>query len=237
MHLPFWLCTGLLSPVLMAQALHTRRTTLRLPEADGARHGQWGHGAPSQRLLVIGESTAAGVGVEYQRQGLASQLARQLYQSRGVSVQWHTAGVNGARAGALINTANDLRIAPVDHIFISLGVNDTTGLTRRQAYYHQLLTLSHALKRHSPAARQYLLAVPPMHRFTALPSPLRQLLGWRARQLDEKQKQLAGQPPGYLQHIHYPELEPPSLLAEDGYHPGPRGYRAMAKAVAAQLWD
>ena len=97
--------------------------------------------------------------------------------------------------------------------------------------------LSHALKRHSPAARQYLLAVPPMHRFTALPSPLRQLLGWRARQLDEKQKQLAGQPPGYLQHIHYPELEPPSLLAEDGYHPGPRGYRAMAKAVAAQLWD
>ena len=59
----------------------------------------------------------------------------------------------------------------------------------------------------------------------------------RARQLDEKQKQLAGQPPGYLQHIHYPELEPPSLLAEDGYHPGPRGYRAMAKAVAAQLWD
>ena len=237
MHLPFWLCTGLLSPVLMAQALHTRRTTLRLPEADGARHGQWGHGAPSQRLLVIGESTAAGVGVEYQRQGLASQLARQLYQSRGVSVQWHTAGVNGARAGALMEIANDLSIAPVDHIFISLGVNDTTGLTRRQAYYHQLLTLSHALKRHSPAARQYLLAVPPMHRFTALPSPLRQLLGWRARQLDEKQKQLAGQPPGYLQHIHYPELEPPSLLAEDGYHPGPRGYRAMAKAVAAQLWD
>lgn len=46
MHLPFWLCTGLLSPVLMAQALHTRRTTLRLPEADGARHGQWGHAPP-----------------------------------------------------------------------------------------------------------------------------------------------------------------------------------------------
>ena len=75
MHLPFWFSVGALSPVVIPLALYTRRTTVRLPEASGEPRGQWGKGAPATRLLVIGESTAAGVGTAHHRQGLASQLA------------------------------------------------------------------------------------------------------------------------------------------------------------------
>jgi len=76
MHLPFWLSVTLLAPLLVWQGKQTRRTTPRLPEAGGEPHGQYGDGEPALRLLVIGESTAAGVGVAHHQDGLASQLAR-----------------------------------------------------------------------------------------------------------------------------------------------------------------
>ena len=80
MHAPFWLTTALLFPVLLYQGKRTRRVTPRLPEATGDCAGQYGEGEPVFRLLVLGESTAAGVGVESHAQGLASQLALQLHQ-------------------------------------------------------------------------------------------------------------------------------------------------------------
>ena len=65
MHLPFWLTTASLSPLLIHQGRKARRDTPRLPEATGDCHGQYGDGMPERRLLVIGESTAAGVGVQF----------------------------------------------------------------------------------------------------------------------------------------------------------------------------
>ena len=51
----------MLSPLLVAQALLTRARLPRLPEPDGERHGVVGEGAPL-RLLILGDSSAAGVG-------------------------------------------------------------------------------------------------------------------------------------------------------------------------------
>ena len=134
MHLPFWFSVGALSPVVIPLALYTRRTTVRLPEASGEPRGQWGQGAPATRLLVVGESTAAGVGTLHHRQGLASQLALQLHQHSGQAVAWHTLGVNGIRLEALLANLADIALPEVDEVFISMGVNDTTGLTSRRRY-------------------------------------------------------------------------------------------------------
>jgi|GEM_PF-3316431 len=58
MHLPFWLTTALLFPVLLYQGKQARRNTPRLPEAGGSPSGQYGKGTPGKRILVIGESMA-----------------------------------------------------------------------------------------------------------------------------------------------------------------------------------
>ena len=55
-----------LSPLLVAQALRTRARVPRLPEAAGAREGVHGRGATRLRLLIAGDSSAAGVGVTTQ---------------------------------------------------------------------------------------------------------------------------------------------------------------------------
>jgi len=230
MHLPFWLSTALLAPLLVWQGKRTRRTTPRLPEAGGAQHGQYGDGEPTRQLLVIGESTAAGVGVAHHQDGLASQLARQLQRQSLHTIGWHSHGINGIRLQALLDNLKTIELPEADAILLSMGVNDTTGLTPRRRYRQQLLALNARLP-----GPLYLLSVPPMHRFTALPSPLRQLLGWRARQLDAIQQQLARERPADFIYLSYPPMDDPALLAEDGYHPSIKGYQAMATALAPAL--
>ncbi|OJT00991.1 SGNH/GDSL hydrolase family protein [Marinobacter nauticus] len=232
MHLPFWLTTALLFPVLLYQGKRTRRTTPRLPEASGSPCGQFGEGEPARRVLVIGESTAAGVGVDNHEQGLASQLARQIHERTGQTIAWHTFGVNGIRLGALNQALAKAELPEADLVILSMGVNDTTGFTPRYRFRQQLLELRDLLGTRYPAPL-VLLSVPPMHLFTALPAPLRHVIGWRARLLDNLYKTLASEAPARFSYAHYPVISDPELLASDGYHPGEKGYRYIAEALAA----
>ena len=234
MHLPFWLTTALLSPVLLYQGKRARRITPRLPEADGSTSGHYGEGKPEIRLLVLGESTAAGVGVTSHEQGLASQLALQLHERSGQTVCWHTFGVNGIRLGQLNQALTNVELPAADVVLLSMGVNDTTGFTPRYRFRQQLLALRALLAQRYPQSL-CLLSVPPMHLFTALPVPLRHIMGWRARQLDRVYEQLARQAPAEFRYLNYPALTDTSLLASDGYHPGERGYRAIAEALAESI--
>jgi lysophospholipase L1-like esterase len=232
MHLPFWLTTALLFPVLLYQGKQARRTTPRLPEAGGSPCGQYGEGNPARRVLVIGESTAAGVGVETHDQGLASQLAKQIHERTGQTTAWHTFGVNGIRLGTLLQELETADLPEADVVLLSMGVNDTTGFTPRFRFRQQLRALRRLLApRYSGPI--LLLSVPPMHRFTALPSPLRYVMGWRAMQLDRIYQQLARDASADFGYLNYPTVTDPDLLASDGYHPSPKGYAFIADAIAS----
>lgn len=234
MHLPFWLTTAALSPLLFYQGRQARQEAPRLPEACGEPFGQWGSGTPIFRVLVVGESTAAGVGVQSHDQGLASQLARLLHEQSKKTIAWNTHGINGAKLTELRDALKGKTLPRADMVLLSMGVNDTTGLTPRNRFRQELLNIGEDLRalHHGPLQ---LLSVPPMHQFTALPSPLRQIMGWRARQLNSVYQQLAGTSPREFSHLRYPPVSDTSLLASDGYHPGPAGYRAMAEALAEAL--
>jgi len=234
MHFPFWLTTALLFPVLLYQGKRARRTTPRLPEAGGSPSGQYGEGTPARRVLVIGESTAAGVGVETHDQGLASQLAKQIYERTGQTIAWQTFGINGIRLGALIGELETAELPEADVVLLSMGVNDTTGFTPRFRFRRRLRELRQLLEpRYSGPI--FLLSVPPMHLFTALPSPLRYVMGWRAKQLDRIYQQMARDASADFAYLNYPTVTDPNLLASDGYHPGPKGYAFIADAIASRI--
>ena len=230
----FWLSGVLLLPVLVWQGRRARRLTPRLPEATGPASGRWGAGEPANCLLVIGESTAAGVGVADHSEGLASQLARLLYERTGQTHGWETLGRNGARLADVIEMVKEAPSSPADWVLLSMGVNDTTGFTRLAIYRSRLLQLAELTSAHY-AAPLVLLSVPPMHRFAALPQPLRLMIGWRARQLDQVKRDMAARHPEQFRYLAYPPMTSRDLLASDGYHPSGMGYRAMAQAIAACL--
>ena len=79
------MATWPLLPVALAQGLWLRGQVPRLPEASGPREDTVaGAAGMPLRLLLLGESTVAGVGAPTQEQALAAQLARAL-ATRGAS--------------------------------------------------------------------------------------------------------------------------------------------------------
>jgi lysophospholipase L1-like esterase len=226
-----WALSGLLLfPLLYLQGRRARRSVPRLPEAAGDAHGATGEG-PALRLVVIGESPVAGVGVATYEEALAAQLARALATQRSCRVHWHALGENGAdAAGVLARLAP--RVEPCDIAVLVLGVNDTTGFTRLSRWRAQLRALVAAL-RAKCSGTIVLAGVPPMGRFVGLPWPLRAWLGLRASMLDDEVRRLARSPG--LVYAPVPPLLEPRHLARDGFHPSAEGCAGWALELARGL--
>ena len=71
------LSTLLLLPVLFVQGSKVRKNTPRLAEAKGEREGCIGQGKPLS-MLILGDSAAAGVGVENQKDALSGAIIQEL---------------------------------------------------------------------------------------------------------------------------------------------------------------
>lgn len=229
----WWLPTLALLPVLLPQALHTRRHALRLEPAAGEQQGEvpGSHDQAPLRLLVIGESTVAGVGVEQQADGLVAQLAQAL-AADGRAVQWRAVGENGITARQAAERLLPLSLqAPADLVLLVFGVNDTTHFSSRRAWLDGLRAMVMAWQ--ARGAQVTLSAVPPLARFHALPWLLRQVLGWRGRLLDRELRELAASLG--VRHCAPTLAFEPAYLARDGYHPSALGYRVWASGLAGLL--
>ena len=143
-----------LAPVLVVQGRAVRRRTPRLPEAEPPFEGAVTGAAPGLRLLVLGESTAAGVGVSRHEEGLAGQTARALAATTGCGVRWTARGRNGATA---FETHRDLLPAVTmpraDVVVLALGVNDTVRLHAPRRWTRDSDDTRRGPPRPPPAAR------------------------------------------------------------------------------------
>jgi lysophospholipase L1-like esterase len=225
----FWLSL----PLLLPQGLWVKRTARRLPPAAGPTSGSVGRG-PKRRLLLVGDSIIAGVGVEQLADALPGQLARALAERHRCRVEWHAIGHNGASCADLLHQLPALPAPAADWIFVSVGVNDVTRLTKANAWRQRLKALLTALTIHSPNARVLLAGVPPMARFPGLPPPLRQVFGWRAGRLDQVGQQVAAGIEN-VQHLPTPVPDDPAAFASDGYHPNAHACAVWAQVVASAM--
>jgi lysophospholipase L1-like esterase len=226
-----WLLLGLLSPLLWLQARYVRRVTPRMPEPPGLRAGTAGSGSLI-RLLVAGDSGAAGVGADHQEQALCGQLVRSL--SRHHTVDWRVLAVNGLDSPGLMRLLALSPPARFDVVVLSMGANDATGLCAPQQWarwQHRLAALIET--RFEPDLVMH-SAVPPMHACTALPQPLRWFMGRWARQMNSTlARQLLDQHRRTL-HSH-PVFTTSAGMATDGVHPSPEGYAAWADGLSLHI--
>jgi lysophospholipase L1-like esterase len=228
----FWLLFVLLFPLLAVQAVITRRTALRLPDALGPREGHAGNGT-ALTLLVAGESTTAGVGVRETAAALPAQLAEALAETTGIAVHWKADGVTGCQL-ADVQARLKHQNRKVDLVVIATGVNDTTALTPLKRW--RTLLNDTAMLASQQGAQVAVLALPPMAHFTALPQPLRYVIGLRAAMLDRAAQETATAT-GRYRYIDWQVPLSSVYLAEDGYHPSAAGYRRMARDCAGKLAD
>ena len=98
----------LMAPLLLAQGLWVRRVTPKLPEAQGPREGvrtpdiaaEAGSSDSALRLLIVGDSSAAGVGATHQDEALAGRLSRALVAALATEVHWRLVARTGVTARA-----------------------------------------------------------------------------------------------------------------------------------------
>jgi lysophospholipase L1-like esterase len=230
-HMRALFATAALSPLLIAQALYVRRVTPRLPEPDGERSGADGAGTPL-RVLIAGDSAAAGVGVEAQASALSGCLVESL--ARDHRVQWRLIARSGYTIAHLIEVLEQHAPEPFDVAAVSIGVNDVLGLTRLQRWQQRTRHLVALLAARFAVRRVLLCAIPPLQDFPALPQPLAWALGRRAARLNATSREALRddaharvvQPTFALEH---------GAMASDGFHPGAAAYRLIARDLASAI--
>ena len=224
---------AVLSPLIVWQGIRLRRATPRLPEAEGERTGVVGIGTgPALRLLVLGESTAVGVGVRDQRDGLGFRVADEFARRTGAPVQWYVVGRTGATVAAV--TASLLHDLPaeLDQVVVVFGVNDTLRLRSRRAWRRQVGQLLDAVRPSVTATGLIaVLGVPDFATLPALPQPLRTVLHWHARSLDRELRTVLARRPGC---VHVPAIPLPvgDYLSHDRFHPNAAAYTVWAAHIA-----
>lgn len=227
-----WLIHGWslpLAPLMLVQALYVKRTIPRLPEPEGERAGEVGQGLPL-RLLITGDSAAAGVGVAHQTQALAGQLSGRL--AADFALHWSLEALTGRTT---LQAMDHLRQLPPQHFdvaVISLGVNDITAGVSARRWITRLHQLTELLALRFQVRQVVFSPVPPMHLFPALPQPLRAYLGARARHFNQALTRYVGDEPRAA--LAQPELTGLST-ASDGFHPGAEAYAAWADTLAGHI--
>jgi lysophospholipase L1-like esterase len=215
----------LLAPIALVQGRALQRNTPRMQPASPRSGGSHADGAT--RLLVLGDSTAVGTGVEQMADAVAGQLARRLPES----VAWRAVGANGMTAAQVRELHLTEALAePADIAVVLVGWNDALQLRPPAEFSENLDAVLDALRKRNPDARLVLVAPPVFSDFASMPQPLRFALGAHARGLARISARVAAEHgailvPGF-DGVH---------VASDRFHPDATGYAGIANGVLARL--
>lgn len=222
---------AILWPVLWSQARYVYRVTPQLPEASGLRSGLSGQG-PRCRVLIAGDSGAAGVGVATQDEALCGQLVKILGDH--YTVEWELVAANGLDSPGLIALFSKVQARPYDVVVLSIGANDATRLCAPRHWACCQGQLANLIEHKFAPGLLVHTTVPPMHSCQALPQPLRWFMGLWAGEMNRLLAQL------FATAVHrtllrHPESTTTSGMSVDGIHPSARGYQVWAECLSRHI--
>lgn len=224
--------------LLAGQVLAARLHRYAQPDlALAARISTGPAGTTPLRLVLLGDSTALGVGVDRVTDTVGARLADLLAggpAAGGRRVECSSVAVSGSHAAdlamqvsrALVGTTPDVAV-------ILVGTADVVGLRRPARCAAALYEAVRRLRAAGPAV--VVGTCPDLATVRAIASPLRQLGGWLSRRMGRAQAvatQAAGGIPVDLAARVGPVFRAdPGTLSQDGYHPSADGYRVWAHAL------
>ena len=218
-------------PVLVTQGPFIKFRTERLQEPKGAREGVIGQG-PDLRLLIVGDSSAAGVGVSTQSQALSGRLAYGL--SPYAQLEWQLVARCGDTTPMSLHRVKAAQPRRADVAIVALGVNDIMRGTRLSRWLEQTDALIDHLVTTVGVGHVYVSGLPAVSQFPRLPNPLRWTMGHQAERFDRGLRDLVAQRADTT-------LIPADMalnvdnMARDGFHPGPKVYAFWADLIVAQI--
>jgi len=225
------LMTLLLAPILIPQGIYTRKVTPKLPEAGGERAGVHGKGKPL-RLLILGDSAAAGVGVDSQSKALSGNLIAKL--SNDFLIDWRLEAESGVKTSEVIQKLESMNAFKTDVVLISLGVNDVTSSIQLKVWLRLQEKLKVLLLSKFSAKHILMCSLPPMHAFPSLPQPLRWYLGRRSTSFNSALlKQSLSSENFEFVPVSFPMKQ--EYFADDGFHPSHLAYSLWSEVALKHI--
>ncbi len=201
------------------------------PKADGV----WGTGDGQEiRLAVLGDSSAAGLGVQDAIETPAVLIAAGLSEVAGRPVRLFNVAVVGARSGDMLGQVDRVTPERPDVAVIMIGANDVTGRVQPADAVRQLAEAVSRL--HDIGCEVVVGTCPDLGTIKPVLQPLRHLARMWSRQLAAAQTVAVVEAGGRsvsLGDILGPEFDarPAELFSPDRFHPSAEGYAAAAAVV------
>ncbi|MFK7921254.1 MAG: SGNH/GDSL hydrolase family protein [Bacteroidia bacterium] len=235
-------------PLMYLQGKRIKASVPKLPEAKGVE-GQaiFAKSAkPNLKMLAIGESTIAGVGVATHEEGFVGTLAKELAQRLQAQIDWKVYAQSGYTVKSITK-----RIVPqisereIDLIVIGIGGNDAFELISPKRWREDSQNLILDLREKFPNSLMVFCNMPPIKEFPAFTSLIRMTIGNLVEILGEELYELSQD----FEKVHY-HKEVITLSGwmkkhdvkgstndffSDGVHPAKLTYQVWAKDMADEI--
>lgn len=232
----FWLkpITFALLPVIAVQGYRVKKNIIRLDEPQGSRQGVIGE-KEALSILILGDSAAAGVGVEHQNQALLGVILKLL--APYFRINYCLEAQTGRTTNDVLTVLKNMENQCFDIVITSLGVNDVTKLTSVRTWMKQQKKLYKTIEEKLSPQLVLVTAVPPMQHFPALPQPLGWLFGQYSTAMNQQLKPWLDTQKNYhyipfdlakFQHLNL-------SMAKDGFHPSEDIYALWGQAMIEKI--
>ncbi|MEP2026611.1 MAG: SGNH/GDSL hydrolase family protein [Reichenbachiella sp.] len=231
-----------LLPLLYLQGRRVKKSIPDLPEAKEPSGVSGFSECPKMKILIIGESTMAGVGVENHRDGFAGTLADELANKLKSCVHWTVHAKSGITVGRM---SEELLIQIEDNdwdlVVVGIGGNDAFKLNNPIRWKSQIREFINQLNCRFPQVPIVFTNMPPIKEFPAFTPLMKWTIGNLVELLGEALDDVVGE----FNQVYYSSevisienwvkeynlSSDISLYFSDGVHPSQLTYQTLAKQL------
>ena len=231
-----------LLPILYWHGRQIRNRIPKLPEAEGTEGICYHESKKSLRIIYLGESTIAGVGVKTHEEGFAGTLSSLLSNATSSTIYWKVYAKSGYTMETLIT-----KLIPaiseqnVNLIIIGMGGNDAFQLTAPYTWRRNSIELITKLQQKFKNTPIVFLNMPPIKEFPAFTSLIKFSIGNLVEILGQELKTVIK----HFNQVHYasekiefknwikrfPDVNNKSDFFSDGVHPSKITYQLWASSI------
>ena len=218
------------APFLYIQGQVTRWKVGLLPEA-AEPSGETASEGSCANLLIIGESTVAGLGARTHEFALGGQFAQSLSKKINRPVAWRAVGRNGVTARRTIDELWPLvPDREFDYVLLGIGGNDVMKLSSPKKWRRDMIELIGLVHARYPSAVIFITNCPMIGYSPILPQPIKGILWELSKMHNENIKEFTADMERVFYYPQPVEVEWDGFWA-DGIHPSEQGYRDWASAM------